>query len=307
MGLIRMKFKFIFTAAVIVVMSSVMTGVYADSAQDIDGIAAEVNGSIITKSQLNQIVDRAKKQMEDQHTPIPDATKLRASILDGMINQKLQLQIAERSGIVVTDAEVEDAMKRVAAQNHLTVAELLQKASTTGFDPKGYRQAVKDQLTVNQVQMQALRSEVKVTPSDINQALKTFQHQMSDNKQYHVIDILFPSTKAADAEKALAALQNGSNVNQVGGEVSDLGLRPLAAFPDLFVAKVKAMKINSYSELITAPNGLHILALVEIQGQAMPAPTRQQAEAFVLQQKMQEAAKKWLATLRQTAYVKINP
>lgn len=277
----------------------------ASSTQQIDGIAAIVNDSVITTTELNDTLKRARKQVASQNLRNPPSDDvLRQSVLDSLINQKLQLQIAKRADITATEAQVTKAIAQVAKQNHMTVAQLMKKVESNGFTEKSYRDAVKNQIILSQTQVEAVGRTVSISESDITNAMKPFLHKANASRKYRVADIILPNAQAANS--TLQALRKGQPIDKVTqGNYTDLGWRAIDDLPDLFTAKIKQMKVGNYAGPIQAPNGYHVIALLGKRGKAGKMPSRDAIRQMVYGQKMQKAIVQWIDDLKEKSYIKI--
>ena len=105
-------------------MSSLQIASAAPAPSGIDTIVAIVNEGAITSSQLNEQVRTATKQMQAAHAPLPPPDVLRRKVLDHLIDNELELQAGKKAGVEVDDASVDQAIGRIAEQNHISVGEM---------------------------------------------------------------------------------------------------------------------------------------------------------------------------------------
>src|SRR5688572_3369882 len=96
-------------------------------AAPLDQIVAVVNDEVVTQSEVNQGLAVAKIQYTQTHQPMPSKEELQKQVTNQLINKKLQLQIAKQAGIKVTDSDVDQAVKNIAAQNNVSVSTLYQR------------------------------------------------------------------------------------------------------------------------------------------------------------------------------------
>lgn len=96
-------------------------GAPASSVRPVDSIVAVVNDSVITRKELDTRIEEAKHQLTLAKRPIPDADMLQRQVLEQMIVTQVQLQRAKEDGIVVKDADVEQALQRIAADRKSVV------------------------------------------------------------------------------------------------------------------------------------------------------------------------------------------
>lgn len=304
---------------------------FAQQLQPINRIVAVVNDNAITALQLNKQVEFAKANMHANHSQLPSENDLRQQVLNQMINQQLQLQIAKRNGIQVDDSDVTKAIQSIANRNNETTRAFYASIAKMGLNKAEFRQQISDQLIINHLQRQAVASKIAITPQEVNAFLLSNQGQQLDNTQYHVANILvtIPNAptaaqitqaqqqaqtivKAAKAGKDFNALaiahSKASNALQGG----DLGWKTLLEMPTVFAKQVINLNINGVAGPIRTANGFYILKLLGTRAQkgtqAMsPAQLKQAAENAIFQAKLQQRLQSWILQLRASAYVKVMP
>lgn len=285
------------------------------SAQPLDRVVAVVNDEVITQSQLNTDMQAMQAQFKGMHMAIPPRNQLEKKVLDQLILKKLQLQLAQRMKITATDAQVDAAINKMAEQNKLTLDQLKKVLAQEGFDYKKYRQQIHDQIIIGQLQQNAVGKNINISEQEIKNFMRTQGPQITPTTQFHFIDFLIPLNQPAtpaqvqDAKKqadALAVQLRKGDVKQLGNvQRNDLGLRPIAGLPDLFIKQAQTMTKNSVSAPIQAPNGFHILKLVDLKNMGSPLTT-DQARNLIYQHKIQGQLQIWLQQLRSSAYVKVT-
>src|SRR3546814_7200606 len=102
------------------------------SQQFVDGIAAVVNKHVITLQQVNTQAQLAQDQLRRQNIPVPELGLLQKQVLQRMITEELERQEAERLGIRVSDAQVDQAVQTIAQRNRIDVAKLRQEVEKSG-------------------------------------------------------------------------------------------------------------------------------------------------------------------------------
>ena len=284
--------------------------------KSVNGIAAIVNNDIITNQQLNHAIVAARQQLQHNNIPLPHAAKLRQEVLQQLIYQQLQLQIATRNNIKISDKEVDQVITRIAAQNHATIAQLKQKLVQQHLSYKVFRSQLRKQLTISKLQREAIASTIHINQAEIAAFRKKHATQ-TNPAQYHVNNILIPLPDSptpeqvkqaqAKAHKVLQQLRSGKSfsslVNTHPGS-GDLGWRALSELPTLFATTVIKMKIGGVSQPLQAANGFHILKLAA--QRQKDVVSNQKIQAIITQQKSEKALQKWLQQLWHSAYIHIN-
>ncbi|MHB9016978.1 MAG: SurA N-terminal domain-containing protein [Burkholderiales bacterium] len=128
--------------------NSAASGSKNDTAQpaELDHIIAVVNDDVITRHDLDERYDRAVQQLESRKIPLPPRAVLEKQILERMINDRIQLQFADQSGIKVDDPTLDRAIDRIAAQNQLTPAQFREAVAKEGIPYDKFRADIRDQI-----------------------------------------------------------------------------------------------------------------------------------------------------------------
>lgn len=301
-------------------LAAVQITAFAGKAIPLNRVVAVVNNEVITQTDLNQAMNLAQQQMQQAHMTIPNNTLLREQVLDQMIYKKLQLQIAERANLKVTDKEIDNAIQQIAQRNHVTLNELKSVIAKQGTSYPTYRQQISEQVLFSRLQQQALGgANINVTDAEIKNFIHNHANQTTGNKVYSIQDILIPLSSSpsknqlkvaqSHAGKIINTLKKGGDIskliNEASAQSNDLGWRTLADLPDIFAATL--LKINSATAVgpIKAPNGLHVLRVSDVRNQNSPPISKEQARQVLYEQKAQGKFKTWLENLRKTAYVKV--
>ncbi len=304
-------FKKIAACAVLAALTSATVPAFAlQNSQPINSIVAIVNNTPIMQSQVNQLLQTAPSG--------PDKPTEQMAI-EALVNQTLQLDIAKRAGLSVTDAEVSATISHIAEQNQLTVNQLKEKI-LQGMSWEDYRKQIKDQMLLNKVQQQAVAGKVNVTNAQIDEFIKDHGDQLGLDAHYQFSDLLIPLSgqggedqamayakglladvkpglKLADLAKALPATANASM------QLTDASQAP-DEIPDVFLSALDTMKAGELSRPIVTGNGVHILQLDQ-KNMASASVEKQRAVEILMQQAFLKAVKDWVNSLKKSAYIKI--
>ncbi|MFU8797882.1 MAG: peptidylprolyl isomerase, partial [Gammaproteobacteria bacterium] len=239
-----------------------------------DKIVAVINNDIITQSQLSQQARLARQQAAAMQQPAPTTER----VLDQMINMQLQLQLAKSMGITVSDEAVEQAIESIAQRNNLMPSQLNEALQKEGINPTRYRKDTREQLILSQLHQRVIANKIKVSDEDVEKQLQTRAVQKSQRPtEYHLTDIILPTRK--DAEETVAHLRAGKKFEELpfikaqgieALEGGDMGWRKLKEIPELFIPYVKDMRPGQLSDIIEAPNGFHVLHMIDMKGE-LPA------------------------------------
>ena len=89
----------------------------------LDRVVAVVDSGVIMESQLNSRVEEILQRIKNDNAELPPLNLIEEQVLDRLIIEEIQLQIADRAGIKISDSELNQTLARVAAQNNLSLEE----------------------------------------------------------------------------------------------------------------------------------------------------------------------------------------
>jgi peptidyl-prolyl cis-trans isomerase SurA len=248
-------------------------------------IVATVNDDVIMQSELNSRMKVVMAQLEQQHAQLPAEAALKKQVLDRLIIENLQLQMAEKGGIRIDDATLNKNLQNMAGQNNMTLDEFRQVLEKEGYDYVAFREQFRNQLTINRVRQQMVDSRVEVTEQEVDHLLDTAASFKDQNREYHLAHILVSVPEAASPEQVQAArkrvddilerLKAGADFSktaiaesdgQQALEGGDLGWRKTGQLPSFFTDVVGQLRKGQISDPIRTPSGFHLIKIVDIRG-----------------------------------------
>ena len=261
-----------------------------------DGIAAVVGDQVITRYDLALRLRDLQKQLAQQPGgQVPPLAQLRPHVLKDMIDEYALAEFAEQTGIEVGDATLQRALKQIAANNHLQLAQLRAQVRAQGMGWKDFESQIRREVLIARLRERDVAAKVQVSPQEIDDYLRrqhAAQSGLASDSVLHLAQILSPlpdhpsAAQVAQArsliEQAAAALQQGRRFDVVLREFTagpdalqggDLGQRKASQWPALFVQAVHDLQPGQVSGIIRSPAGFHILELVSRQ-QESALPTR---------------------------------
>ena len=271
--------------------------------QQADYIVALVNSEPVTNNEVRQRMGRVLQQMAAAGAPQPSMSELSSQVLERIINEKAQLQVARETGIKIDDAAVDLAEQSVARQNQVTVAELRARLVADGMSVAQLRDDLRNQLTLSRLRDRELESRSRVSDIELDQYLQEQQGnpdaQLTDVNIAQVL-VAVPENASstelarlqARAEQVASRARAGDDFGALAREFSDgaernnggqMGLRAVDRYPELFVSAVARLPVNGIAGPIRSGAGFHVLKLVEKnQGQTATTVTQSHARHILL-------------------------
>ncbi len=256
----------------------------ATRAVPVDRIVAVVNSEVITAQQLRARVEQAERQLRRQGVQLPPADVLERQLLERLIVENAQLQLARETSLRVDDATLTRAIERIASNNRLGVDELRATLERDGVSWSRFRDEIRTEILLTRLREREIDSRIVVTDAEVDNFLANNPDAFS-GEEFEVAHILLRAPEGATpaqidalrarAESVLARLRSGEDFARVAAEVSDapdgisggsLGWRSRDRLPALFADAVRDMRPGDTSPLLRSAAGLHIVRLVDKRG-----------------------------------------
>ena len=266
----------------------------------LDRIVTIVNNDIITAYELSERIRVVQRQLEDQKIPIPARDVLEKQLLERMINEKVQLQFANETGIRVDDIALDRAIARIAEGNRMQLDDMRKALEKDGVSFAKFREDIRNEITLARIKEREADNRVVVTENELESYFAN-QAQKGGDTEFNLAHILIQVPEQANteqiqarkvrAEQALAELKKGTPFGQVSASFSDtpnalqggeLGWRPASRLPQLFADALNALQPGEISALLRSPNGFHLLKLLDKRGRDVALVVTQTRARHVL-------------------------
>ena len=264
-----------------------------------DFIVAVVNSEPVTNNEVRAKLIRAEQQLTQQGSVLPPRSELARQVLERVISDKAQLQMARTSGLRIEDNAVDAAVLGVAQQNRLSVDELRGRLVSDGIAYSQFRSELRDELLVNRLRQREVDSRVAVSDQDVDQFLREQEGGNSGaSMELNLAQILLAVPENARPEQ-VAALQvkaqqvadrarAGADFAALANEFPDspgravggqMGLRNAERYPGLFVQATQNLPTGAVAGPVRSDAGFHILKVIEKKQAGLPGVNITQTRA----------------------------
>lgn len=302
------------------------------SAEFSDRIVAVVNDEVITLSELDEEGASLANRMKNTETAARDASSREAQseVLSQLIDQKLVTQKAQALGIIVTDAEVDQAIEQILQKNRMDQERFNKELAGIGKTFAGYREMIKSQIQQSKVISVAVRAKVVIPESKSRMFYERHYNKESLPEGYHVLQIgsSWDPAGGEEAQKAakariletrrllveekrdfreLASVRSDLPSARDGGDLGSMRRDEMAEYMRDVVC---SMPPGGVSNVVETPSGFQIFKLVSFRDGDVVAPppfeaVRGEIEDGLYQEELQQQFAKWVNEMRTTAYIKI--
>ena len=271
-------------------VSSLLTTASITTAQEkskqqpvlVDTIIAVVNSEVITLKELEDRLKLIERRMQREKIQMPARDVLKGQLLERMIVNRAQIQLAKESGIRVDDIMLDRSVARIAEQNNLSIQNFRDQLEKDGIPFSRFREEIREEITLQRLREKEVDNKLQISESEIDNFLAASAGKTQGAEdEINIAHILVrvPENASAQqiadrrqrAETAMAQLKSGGDFAKIAASFSDasdamagglIGWRSLSRLPQLYVEVTEKLAPNEVSAVVRSANGFHILKLL---------------------------------------------
>ena len=288
----------------------------------VDRILAVVNNEVITSGEVAERAKAVTQQLRQQRTQLPSDDVMQKQVLERMIMDRLQLQLAKETALRVDDLQLDRTVARVAEGNKMSLTEFRRTLEREGIQFDKFREEIRNEVILSRLREREVDSRIVVTDNEIDFLIGQQAESSATGAEYNLSHILLRLPDQASpeqvgrqrirAEQVLLQLREGADFVKLAVGYSDapdalqggnMGWRAHDRLPELYEQAVGGMKPGEVSGIIRSPAGFHLIKLVDRRGAGAPVLVEQTHARHILvktNEVVSEAdAKRKLANLRE--------
>jgi peptidyl-prolyl cis-trans isomerase SurA len=246
----------------------------------LDRIVAVVNEEVVTAKELQLRLAVAEQQLKRQNIALPAREVLQRQVLERIIIDRAQVQLARETGVRVDDATVNATVARIAEQNRLALPQFRARLESEGVSFARFREDVRDDIIMTRLRDREVDSRIQITEAEVENFLAEQAGVEAGAIEYNIAQILLrvPDNAGTDrievlrkqAEDLAAQARTGADFARLAASYSaapealkggELGWRSAERLPTLFVDAVKNLKPGQIAPIVRSPGGFHVLKL----------------------------------------------
>jgi peptidyl-prolyl cis-trans isomerase SurA len=296
----------------------------------VDRIVAVVNEDLITLYDLNQAFQPYEANIRALgYSPEKEQEalfKLRADLLNRIVDRKLTDQAIKRNNIEVSEKEIDAALERIKEGRSLTDEDLRAGLAQQGLTMEEYRQNIKQQLLRNILVNREVKSKIVITEDEIKRYYDAHSEKYAGETKYHIWNIFIrvpefengsakqralekmesvaTKLKQGEAFESLAALKPDSPMDPEG---ADLGLYRLEELSPQLQKAIKDMKAGDFSPILDTDMGYQIIYVQKIinSNPKSLADVKSEIQQALYDEAVENRFQTWLQNLRNKSHIKI--
>jgi peptidyl-prolyl cis-trans isomerase SurA len=267
----------------------------------VDRVVAVVNSDVITSAELAERVKTVTQQLRQQGTPLPAADLLQKQVLERMIMDRLQLQLAKETGLRVDDLQLDRTVQRLAERNKMSLTQFRQALERDGIQFDKFREEIRDEILLSRLREREVDDRIVVTDNEVDYFLSQQAASPDLATEFNLSHIVLRlpeqaspedvNRQRARAEEVLAQLRQGADFAKLAVAYSDapdalqggaMGWHSRDRLPDLYAKALDGLKPGEVSGIIRSPAGFHLIKLIGRRGGGGPAMVEQTHARHIL-------------------------
>ena len=320
-------FTAVLAAVCALALLPICCGAFAQEAQVVDGIAAVVNGDVITYSQIRQLSAPREKLLRSQVTGQELDNKLRELrqlALKDLIDRRLIIQAFKKESYAIPDhildQRVHDIIRENFGGDRNTFVKTLEAQN---YSLGEFKEKEMERIIVQAMRSHNVKTNYIISPVKIEDFYKKHRDLFTAKEEIKLRMIMVSGQKDtgnAQAQKSLAEevlgkLAGGAEFEQTaqiysedstrdnGGDWGWIGRNTLAAPLEKFAFN---MPVGRISNIIDYAGNYYILKVEDKRGGTTRslAEARGDIEKKLIQDEAQKIQERWIASLREKAYIR---
>jgi len=268
-------------AIVLTLCCSLLINSVIGYAETIDRIVAVVEEDVILEGELEREVSTIRARMTESKAQLPPESVLRKQVLEKMIIDKLQRQLAEKAGVSVSEEMLNSSAADIAQRNNMSLEQFRTELENSGIPYNSFLDNMRNEIVINQIRAKEIGSRIKVSDSEVEHYMETEEKAGDEATQYHLGHILIAVKESASsseiqkaqtkADNLVKKLRKGQDFAQTAISESedgnalkggDLGWRGINDIPSQLVDGVRKMRLDEVSDPIRSSGGFHIIKML---------------------------------------------
>ncbi|PXX93434.1 molecular chaperone SurA [Marinobacter vulgaris] len=251
----------------------------------LDQVVAVVNDDVILQSELDARINTIVGRLRAQGTGLPPQDVLEERVLEQLITESIQLQMAERAGMRISDNELNETMASIAQRNNMTLDQFEQQLSQEGVTYREAREQIRNEMITSRVQQRQVGNRVRVTDREVENYLEATAGDGRSNAEYELAHILVQVEDFNDDEEVREArnkierlreeIAGGRDFREVAVaesdasnalEGGDMGWRAENRLPSLIADVVPDLETGTVSPVLQNSSGFHLVMVMDRRG-----------------------------------------
>jgi peptidyl-prolyl cis-trans isomerase SurA len=250
------------------------------NAKVIDSIQVVVNDEVITRNEVAGRVAQVSQNMKARNAQMPDPATMERQVLEAMIVERAQLQLAKEMGVKVDDRTLDATIGRIAENQKMSVQDMRNQMEKEGMPFAQFREDIRNEIMMQRLREHEVDSKIQVSEAEIDTYMAAAKAAEADRIEVDISQILVRvpenaspeqiAARAARAEEVMRQLRTGADFARMASTYSDapdalkggeIGWRDADRLPPMFATELRKLEAGQVTPILKTNVGFHILKL----------------------------------------------
>ncbi|MEO7579873.1 MAG: peptidylprolyl isomerase [Massilia sp.] len=256
----------------------------------IDAVAVVVNDEVITKNEIDARVKTIEQRMKAQNAPMPDAADMRRQVLEQMIAERAQIQLAKEMGVRVDDQMLDRAIGRIAEGQKISLQDMRNQIEKDGMSYAGFREEIRNEIMLQRLREHEVDGKIQISDAEVDTYLATEKAAAAEQVELNISQIMVRipenagpeqiAARKAKADDVARQLRTGADFAKIAATYSDapdalqggaIGWRDPNKLPQLFADQLIKLRPGQVTPVIKTSGGFYILKVADKRNPAAAA------------------------------------
>lgn len=252
----------------------------SSAANVIDSIAVVVNDDVITRNEIGARVRSIEARMKASNAPLPEMADLQRQVVEAMIVERAQMQLAKEMGFKVDDQTLDRAIGRIAEQQKMSLQDMRNQMEKEGMAYGAFREEIRNEILMQRLREQEVDNKIQVSDAEVDTYLSAEQAAAAEQVEINLSQILVRipenatpeqiAARKARADEVARQLRTGADFAKIAATYSDapdalkggeIGWRDPNRLPPLFADALAKLAPGQVTPVIRSNTGFHLLKM----------------------------------------------
>ena len=253
----------------------------SSSANVIDSIAVVVNDDVITRNEIAARVRTIEARMKAGNAPMPEMADLQRQVVEAMIVERAQMQLAKEMGMKVDDQTLDRAIGRIAEQQKMSLQDMRNQMEKEGMTYGVFREEIRNEILMQRLREHEVDNKIQVADAEVDTYLAAEQAAAAEQVEINLSQILVRipenatpeqiAARKARADEVARQLRTGADFAKTAATYSDapdalkggeIGWRDPNRLPQLFADALAKLAPGQVTPVMRSNTGFHLLKMV---------------------------------------------
>jgi len=254
----------------------------SSSANVIDAIRVVVNDEVITRNEVRGRVAQIVQRLRAQNTQLPPQADIERQVIEAMIVERSQLQMAKEMGVRVADRELDAAIGRIAEGQKMSLQDMRNQMEKEGLTFAAFREEIRNEIMLQRLREHEVDAKIQVSDAEVDTYLAAEKAAASEKVELDIAQILVGipanatpeqiAARRARADDVARQLRTGADFAKIAATYSDapdalkggaIGWRDPDRLPPLIAEPLRKLSPGQVTPVIKSNTGFHILKLID--------------------------------------------